>query len=580
MYMKKRKNFQKEKSSIDFFTIINLCVSFLRKAGEYTSTLRKWITLKLIVFIGRIRILLTSLLLIVLFSLLLCSFFFLWGRKVAPYYESSFLTEIYRQLQGSHILRSTLQALRDWELYHALVSMLQEIDGKLEPIAYLLGLLGLISIFLSALNETLSTRSYGIVLREVVAYYFPCHLWVELIIYICFSLLGIIACFAKVGIAAGLCLVGLCICFSYTLIMACSLLFIPAIKKQLVLGYMETIFHAQFHTKLYIFLESRFTTEKKDILSKFLFHKSSKVKWQNKAGACVLDLAHYVGQQHTQRGGSLFGREDNLERYLINDIWHWLLPESFSLPYKSKNPTSISTAFKKEFPRLDFCQGNPAFYILYTKCIPYAEDKAVQNFQRNTALCSQVWSRLMDGVEDKNQQWLLAYRILLEAHCKDNWLFVTMCGGFLLWMGLTNLPGTDEDEKEMLNKCTNALLQIYQSYTEDFQKNQNLCFKEGWCELVYMSAAILQWKDVYLRTNYKNVVDAQNTFKHILYTVLPEETLGRLQEQLDLYLVYGLILYTTKNQDAFCTLPIYALQKLYPSIRSGLQLTEKNIYTI
>ena len=56
-----------------------------------------------------------------------------------------------------------------------LCALIYNSDGKMEPLAYLIGLGGIISLFLSTVNKRSAERAFGILLRDVVKFFFPCY---------------------------------------------------------------------------------------------------------------------------------------------------------------------------------------------------------------------------------------------------------------------------------------------------------------------------------------------------------------------------------------------------------------------
>lgn len=280
------------------------------------STLLSWIT----------GISITILICLLLFSVLI-----LWGRIFAASMPDTWMTHLWSVIRNNCIAQSFMGYLRSCSLYEACKELARDSEGTLAPLSYLLGLMGCVGFAVGAINEVKSTRSFGMLMRDVIDYNFPFHAIIQIVLYSLFAAIGAYACLKNIGLVAGVCLIGVFFCFAYSLIMTSLLFFFHKAKEFLVNCYIKGVLNKEAR---------KIKKESKKLLATSDSDDTRK-KWLRIAGKYTLDYARYIGQQWT-KGNILQVHKDSKksrEGFLIELLICGITEDTAWL--KSRTPCSI-----------------------------------------------------------------------------------------------------------------------------------------------------------------------------------------------------------------------------------------------
>lgn len=507
-----------------------------------------------------------SLLLIVILLATLClAFLRLWGKTMAEYSESCFITKVYNSVRENECAQKAVKELREDEFWKGIKQALySSSNDSLEPVENILGLLGIVSIFLSTINEVLSTRSKGILLNEVANHFFPMHWLFQIILYACFALMGVYAAKKGIVMTVALCLLGLGICFVYSLIMAFVLVFYHKARNLCVEEYflytLRLPLAMEWPLKCYSLPRMRKRAEKAQ--KKFV------CEWKNRAQLNVMDFAEYVGQQHCRNARFMMGSQ-TLEYRLVDGVRRWLNVEP-SRENGNQQDLALSSVFEKVFDCGNVENTERAMYVLYTKCLPEAEDETIKNYKQNVVRSSLVWERLLDGIQDNQRKARMAYFVLVEAKSQDNRTFTNLSGGLLHWLRLADCGIASRDLEHNLEEKINFLLQIRQAALEDSVTNKKVePFLKAWSELMCVAMLILGCME-YLRPELTRYYGKCKQFAKEYISANIQSPIRYRDEKY--CAVYAYLIFSIENYDVCKAGSVYVLDCVRNTISEDLKL--------
>lgn len=502
----------------------------------------------------------TGIMIVTLSLLLFSSFALLWGRVFAPSMSDSFITLVWQCIRDSSCAKGIMSWLRQLPCYEAFCNAARDSEGKMEPLKYIIELMGCVSFLLGAINEVKSTRSFGMLMSDVIHYVFPFHLAIHAPLYALFAVTGCYACLKNVGIAAAFCFLGTTICFIYSLIMACCLFISSKAKEGLVTFYIKGVMTSELR-------------------------KSKKIDdWRKNVGACVLDYAKYVGQQWT-KGNILQIQRNNKwaqEELLINLATFDLTADTSWLNERlTPNSIDIELRIPKDFVKI-FPDSMPykkedARYTLFTKAIPFMYNKDGEPLELDIRRCSQIWEQLFSQLENEKRKAQMAYAVLWEARASDWQIFTLMSMGLLEYLGITKCDYVDSDIKQSIEKKIAFLHNIRMSASETIPE-ENLSnhydFNDNWAEMMYLAAGILQWM---LSMNCIAEDDGDMIVQNLLKVVqvsMSDERFIRLKQNSEKYVVLSYLLLAYDNMDIREEMSAYVTQYLVPEVYTKLNSFE------
>lgn len=508
---------------------------------------------------------------IILLSLLLgTSLALIWGRVFAPSIPDSQITVLWRFLRDNCVARGIMSWLRSIPLYDALCYAAHSSDGTLAPLMFLLELLGAVSFVFGAVNEVKSTRSYGMMMSDVINYVFPLHGIIQVLFYGLFAIAGSYACHKNIGIAAMLCLSGLGICFLYSVFMAAYLFGPQKYREKLVYSYIKAIMTEEISS----------LTETTALSS--IQKSNMMLTWQRNAGARILDYAKYVGEQwnsgvtlQIHRDGQI-SPEELLIRLTICGLTTNIDILKKQLNKNGPSDLDIGDSFAKIFPDANCYGQDIAEYVLYKKGMHFEEDKDVERFRQDVRRCSQIWEQLFNEVENEKRRAQMAHAILSEAQITNWHIFAMLSFGLLNYLDLAKNSYSEQIDQETLVSKMDFLFSILQvandAVPEEYSTNISK-FTDAWGELIYLAAGIIQWMVV---TNCVN----EDIGEWIEMDVLPQirkrnvsaPRISRLKRHKNKYIVLAYLLLTIKNPEKHRNMSVYILQYLEPVVSQKMSL--------
>ena len=498
----------------------------------------------------------TGIMIVILVLLLFSSFALIWGRVFAPSMPDSSITRIWKWIRDGNFAKGIMRWLRGLPCYEACCNAARDSEGNMEPLKYILELMGCVSFMLGAINEVKSSRSFGMLMDDVIYYVFPFHLIIQAPLYALFAVTGCYACLKNVGIAVAFCFLGIKICFIYSLIMACCLFVSSTAKEGLVTFYI------------------------KGVISSKLCRSEKIDDWRKTAGECVLNYAKYIGQQWTQ-GNILQIQRNNKwarEELLINLATFELTADTSCL-HEQLTPNSVAIElrvakdFEKIFPDSVPYQKENARHVLFTKAIPFMYDKDCETFELDIRRCSQIWEQLFSQLENEKRKAQMAYAVLWEARASDWHVFTLMSMGLLEYLGVAKCNFADSNIMQSIEKKISFLHNVRMSASETIPE-ENLSnrydFDDNWAEIIYLTAGILQWM---LAMNCIPEGDGDALVQDLLKAIqvsMSDERFVCLKRNSEKYVVLSYLLFAYDNVDVRKEMSAYVTQFLVPEVCTRL----------
>lgn len=106
-----------------------------------------------------------KILILLLCFLLFASYALLWGRLFAPIMPDSPLTLLWKAMRDCPIVKLFMNWLRHLSFYAACCQAARNADGSMEPLKYVLEVMGCVSFALGAVSEIKATRSFGMLMH-------------------------------------------------------------------------------------------------------------------------------------------------------------------------------------------------------------------------------------------------------------------------------------------------------------------------------------------------------------------------------------------------------------------------------
>lgn len=434
-------------------------------------------------------------------------------------------------------------------------------DGSLDPLQNILNLFGIVSFALTAINEISTTRSYGILLGDVIDHFFPFHKVFMIFLHGGFFLIGNYSCEKGIGSVACLSLIGLSLCLMYSFSMAWHFVFSEQAKKKRVYKY---LLHMLGHGL------SPNTSSKKEHY------------WNKNVKECILDYATYVGElwsrtsyQYSSKGK----RSDELQ--LVKAVYAWLLGK----PLKQIKVCAIERCylFADVFEQVfglhsvyDEELNNYGDYLLLTQCLRYDTPNKRSAFQDNVIKCSTVWENLFAQIENSYRKSQMTHAILATAYKVDSQCFVLFACGLIMHSGIMNYSCAETDPAKRIEGAFDFFRSISRANWEvqpTWEQNVQDGFLTAWCEMIYVVIGALLWSSAFGQYP-SDIIDSVRRYarRGIVSASISDNLLLNLGKLHSLYSAYGYILFCTANVDVYKDISAYQLTSLYDDVMYQMRL--------
>lgn len=486
------------------------------------------------------------------------------------------------------------------ELYDRLRKAVRAPDCGLSPLANVMGLMGIVSFTLIAVNEVQSKRSFGILMEEVVNYYFPFHLYIQVFFYICFAVLGGYACGKGIGMTGALCVLGLLNCFIYSVIMAWKLLLSPKAKYKLVIKYINGIMkrQQQLDKKLEeIIQETKQKESQSDNNDAKLGENQNNKNWRQRrkekrknraemqwqqqweiTERTVLDFARYVGMQWQEKMSlQIYDFKGiAIEQELID----WM-KICLTLPQNSTDQqekigvgNSFQSFFATDKDLVDV--DSIAEYVLYTKCLPFTKDKdrdkEIVDFNQNIQWCCKLWESLFHGIQDEKARVRLTHKLLRNVYfatgVEDQALFTLLSLGLLEYQGFTQW--TVVEAKEYQEKRFAFLIDLLQADAEADPEEKG-GFLDGWVEIVLLATGCLKWRALLSLSYAERSNNIKPATQRMIRSLMLKPFQERIATELDKYIVFAWISLFSGNKSLYEGLTVRELRECMKEIRGQVR---------
>lgn len=434
-------------------------------------------------------------------------------------------------------------------------------DGSLDPIQTILNLCGIVSFALTAINEISSTRSYGILLGDVIDHFFPFHKVFMIFLHGGFFLLGSYSCEKGIGSVACLSLIGLFLCLIYSFLMAWRFVFSKKAKRNRVNKYLSHMLGRGISSKA-----------------------SSKKKshWNKRVKECILDYATYVGElwNRTSYQYSSIGKKSD-ELQLVKAAYAWLIAK----PIKQikECPVTNYYVFADVFEEIFGFHAdsnrrpiNYGDYLLFTQCLRYDAPNKRSAFQDDVIKCSTVWENLFAQIENPYRQSQMAHAVLSTAYKVDAKCFVLFSCGLIMHTGILNYSCAETDPAKRIEGAFDFFRSISRANWET-QPTWKLDVQDGfltaWCEIIYVVIGALLWSSAFGQYS-PDLIDSARRYarRGIVSASISDSVLSNIEKLHSIYSAYGYILFCAANVDVYKDISAYQLTSLYDDVMYRMRL--------
>lgn len=435
-------------------------------------------------------------------------------------------------------------------------------DGSLDPLQSILNLFGIVSFALTAINEISSTRSYGILLGDVIDHFFPFHKVFMIFLHGSFFLLGSYSCEKGIGTVACLSLIGLFLCLTYSFSMAWRFVFSEQAKKNRVYKYLSHMLGRGV---------SATASPKK------IHH------WNKNVKECILDYATYIGElwNRTSYQYSSVGKQSD-ELQLVKSVYAWLMGK----PLKQIKERTITNCylfedvFEDTFGLHDVWDDEQAInygdYFLFTQCLRYDAPNKRSAFQDDVIKCSTVWESLFAQIENPYRQSQMAHAVLATAYKVDAKCFVLFACGLIIHTGILNYSCAETDPSKRIEAAFDFFRSISCANWEAqpaWQPDVQDSFLTAWCEMIYVVIGALLWSSAFGQYP-SDLIDSARRYarRGIVSASISDSLLSNLRKLHTLYSAYGYVLFCAANVDVYKDVSAYQLTSLYDDVIYRMRL--------
>lgn len=471
----------------------------------------------------------------------------LWGKEFSASCGESWIDKIYQWLLHKWPFCIPL-TLREYDTasWNILSDAIRDPEKTLAPVQWALNLIGIGSIALATYNEYSAKRVQGILLGDVLRYFFPFHRLILYVFHIAFFALGNYACLKDAGMASIISLAGLLICAVYSLL-------ILALLNTPLSGTKRSI-----HIYMCAILRRNANQKKADSAREY------------EAGLCVMDYASYIGELWNRLGYQPKQELGKSEEF-------WLLRMTVAWVHKCKvDCAKIRKPAEKELlpcwasfstffmdGKSSKATAQDAERILFTRCLPCHLEEFCGAIHTQLLKCKAIWENLLGAVENPQRQRQMAHKILSDAYEFNSTCFALMAGGLLLQSGTLRIE-PPEDEKRSITAALKFLWDLYLIEKEsEATRRSDTDFYSGWDELAYISVLGLLWSCSMWPDSGSIVAEIRSYWTAIGRSNVFGRVCRKLGSGRELYAAYGFVLFCTANHQETETLSIAQMIRCY-----------------
>lgn len=490
-----------------------------------------------------------------------------WGRLFYAAYPSNFLSKFYQWVRTQWPYNIVLSLHERYlPLWNLVSDMAYSDDGKLAPIQWIFNLVGLGSLTLTSLNEYAAKRCQGILLGDVLRFFFPFHRLILRGFHIVFFLLGNYACIKLVSTAAAVCLAGMLLCLIYSFLVS-RLLSVPTSGKKIIIHiYLSAALRRNMRQQKFSMRE----------LQPELKHSEDLQEWE--VQSCLLDYACYVGSLWRRPGYQpSYSYCTSEEFWLVKATMAWVknctkrcIEREIVLNGTTVN-MNIATKCASAFTSL--CSTTPPDNRIISEiCLPYGESTARANFQSKVLRCRLLWETLLLQTDELHRKSQLAHYILSCAYSSSAEHFALLACGLLLHMGIFDLTLSEKRCAEQIADgllFLESLVQIEKERKAVLRESGSSKFCTGLGELIYITISGVFWE---VAEGYISEADA-NLLRKKVGSTLGILSLGEcqaLEQSSIIYATFALLLQYTANTNLGQPLSIRKMQRWYEYVKKEL----------
>lgn len=489
----------------------------------------------------------------ILCIMLLFAILLIWDRIFSPNLDSCLISKLTSVIKEWGTVRDFVRKFRESGIYNALFVAAHDEEDTLAPLQYLIELAGIVNVLFAVINEQLSIRRYGMLMRDVADDMFPFHLIIQLPLHTAFAVIGSYSCRKNIGLAASICFLGVLFCFSYS----CYLLWC-------------------------LYLSRKRRTEN---IRKFIEEITLSTDNRTQTHLLTLDYAQYLGKQWNDGVSAQIYRNEKYftDNYLISLVQRDSASnKKRNLHTENKNNIFELSPFKKcingYFPGVFSYIGKEHDYLLLVDGLYLADqtmeadirlDIYIRNFYDDVQKCQQIWDVLFGQVQDKTHHARLAYSILHNAFQQDQDVFVILALGLLHYLNIARLEITPNDISFISEKI-DFLLEILNIHMTSGAKGK--LFSLGWYEVVIISCGMLQWL-VAIEPSQQELYEwSRKLLVHFHNHYLSQMNRERIDANIDFYTSLAYIMFGLENRQIQNHLPASFLISIFSSVSKALVL--------
>lgn len=491
-------------------------------------------------------------LIVFMLTMLLSALTLMWGRIFARHLTACPLTAIWSCIRSMPRVQSLMQYIRGSSFYACLAEVTRDNNGEMTNLCKWIESMGIVSVFFSVINEQLSLRRYGMLMKDVVKYNFPFRLFFQVVLHPAFAVSGIVACHKNIGIAAMMCFCGILICFLYSLnLLRCIVLSEKARRKR-VLKYIN-------HKKGFD------NGDNKDI--------------QSHIHDITLSYAEYLGAKwsHIAPSQSHYDEIKEEDARLIDLFTHSIFPPESSTSKNFSHNAKLDASLAKScllsyFPEAKNHPTREAPYILLVERMYLLESQGSSDYdsqpvfvlRKHVTKGREIWDVLFKQLADHRQRVEMASTILGTAYENQPLVFEVLSMGLLLHLGFAQCSITRENTAERAVQSVDFLMEIQSIYASTHISSDIIHF--AWKEIILTACNIVQW----LLILNQPITDISTKILSRLESNSSKVDMLRLNNNAHVYTTLALLLFAYENLDIHNSIPSYSLMQLYPAVSHAL----------
>lgn len=295
-----------------------------------------------------------------------------------------------------------------------------------------IGTAGFIGFALTYINSVRRIRIRGILMEEVIHYFYP-YYGMIFVIHSMFVLLGQYGCTVKNRTVGAICIIGIIVCLVYETIIAYNIALSGRRAEQRVGKYIKI-------------MAEQFSKEK-------ISNKPTKLIYQigKYISGCVIENnSHFTDTSST----NLIGRESQEKLDDCVELLNMVDLEK----YKGLKGGEFVKNFKAIFAN-DENEEIREDYILYE--LPAFSD-SITVFRQYIRLQADLWKSMLSEVQEESSGIRITCYVLFTAAKYKEQLLIPLSCGLILYLHETHIPATDVAKDQGWSKCAKFLYEMIQ----------------------------------------------------------------------------------------------------------------------